>query len=573
MTDFQFTPSTLRSWQTVTDADRTVHVTGWAVEGDRRYSGKLLAKRVLDADESPLHFSELLGKLDGNFAVVAGGPNRIVLATDPVRSIPLFYRQQGGTVAASDDARLLHGSKRTVDEHSLIELATAGYVTGSHTLFAEVSGLQSGELLTWTPDFSLIDRRRYYRYACDYDAEQPVEQLCSEFDQALTTVFMRLIDSLEGRQAVVPLSGGLDSRLVASMLKRCGYRNVFCVSYGIPNNEDTSRSREVAEALGYPWKHLPYSKALWEDALSSEEMREYWSFSSNGVSVPHCDDWPALRMLHDQKEVSDDAVFVPGHTGDFISGGHLKAIFDPVHNDNPSDFNGAMVTKHYSLWDDLVASSNIRDVIDQRLAEVVDEFPRDTDEDMARMYEYWEWQERQAKLIINSVRSYEFFGSSWRIPLWAREIMDFWRKVPLALKMDKYLYRCYLVSHDPTGVFEGEAPSALWTREKAQAKRYRTVRGQARALSSRFGPTAAVVRRYDKLRRHMQEYRHHPLGMAKVYGGLRYLLNDSSKRNSLSLLSRDFLRSEYSLEIGDLVSKTKKSTPELEGSKVPSVRS
>ena len=54
--------------------------------------------------------------------------------------------------------------------------------------------------------------------------------------------------------------------------------------------------------------------------------------------------------------------------------------------------------------------------------------------------------ERQAKFIVNSVRVYEFFGYAWRIPLWDRELIDFFLKVPLKYRMrydDNYLYIQY----------------------------------------------------------------------------------------------------------------------------------
>jgi len=51
-----------------------------------------------------------------------------------------------------------------------------------------------------------------------------------------------------------------------------------------------------------------------------------------------------------------------------------------------------------------------------------------------------DWQERQAKFIVNSVRVYEFWGYEWRIPLWDNQLMDFFSGVPLKLRLEKKLY-------------------------------------------------------------------------------------------------------------------------------------
>lgn len=70
----------------------------------------------------------------------------------------------------------------------------------------------------------------------------------------------------------------------------------------------------------------------------------------------------------------------------------------------------------------------------------------DTPEDMANAFECWEWQERQAKFIVNSCRVYEFWGYDWRIPLWDSEMMDFWSRVPIELRIGKRLYDVFLRS-------------------------------------------------------------------------------------------------------------------------------
>ena len=557
MTGLKFTPSRLRSWSTLRDKTQTVHITGWADTGDKLVSGVPLAQHILDGLETPLPFSEIIRGLNGNFAVVVDSPAAIHTGVDAVRSIPLFYSNEEDTTVVSDDARSLHEDGRTIDDRSAVEYAAAGFVTGPHTLFHEVSGIQAGECVSWHRGDTTPRTERYYRYACTYDSDLSVELLCEQFDEVMTAVFRRLVDSLDGRQIIVPLSGGLDSRLIATTLKRLGYDNVLCLFYGLPGHPESVMSRDVAKALGYQWLHVPYIGRDWRETLDSPGMHEYWSFTSNGVSPPNCDDWPALKELRDNHGVSDDAVFVPGHTGDFISGGHLHSIFDPASHEDPHDFAGGMVRKHYSLWEDLVATDGIREAIGHRLEEVLGIFPRETNEDLARMYEYWEWQERQAKLIINSVRSYEFFGYSWRIPLWDMDVMEFWRRVPLDLKMDKCLYRRYLASNDPAALFQDTVPVARWNRNKAYELRNRGARGRLRALLNRTGPTAAVFGRFNKLRRHLRQYRHHPLGMARASSGLRYLLREPSKRNSFSLLVRDFLYAEYSLEISALLSRIK----------------
>ena len=55
--------------------------------------------------------------------------------------------------------------------------------------------------------------------------------------------------------------------------------------------------------------------------------------------------------------------------------------------------------------------------------------------ELADAFEAWEWQERQAKFIVNSVRVYDFWGHDWWMPLWDAGFMRFWQGVPLEFLM------------------------------------------------------------------------------------------------------------------------------------------
>lgn len=556
MAELVFLPSSHRAWTKLCDSPRTVYVTGWAAVGDAILSEKALAQHVLNGASSSRAFSDVIGMLNGNFSVVFDNGEAIYLGVDAVRSIPLFYREEGTVLKVSDDIRPLCQNGDKIDPDSLIEFATAGYVTGAHTLFSEIKAVQSGEYVSWNVPKDSPSAQRYYRYCCSYDAEDSVEELCNEFDGVLLSTFRRIIESLDGRQVVVPLSAGLDSRLVASMLKRCGYERVLCFYYGVPGSKQEVCSRETAKTLGYEWVYVPYSGSLWREALASEEMKCYWSFSWNGVSLPHCDDWLAVRALRELPQVSKDAVFVPGHTGDFICGSHLKYVFDPRWHEEPHAFNEAMIKKHYSLWDNLVTGDRIRGAIIRRLHEVLEAFPDDTDEDLARMYEYWEWQERQAKYIINSVRVYEFFGFDWRIPLWDCSIMNFWARIPIALKMAKFFYRSYLASYNLLGVFQDVGPTSPWSRELILKQRKRSLRVGMQARLQSVKPVALSLRRCQKFLRHLREYRYHPVGLCRAYGIFRYLFSEPSKRHAQALLLSEFLRHECAVEIAKLLSRT-----------------
>ena len=164
-------------------------------------------------------------------------------------------------------------------------------------------------------------------------------------------VFERLVKSVNQRQIVLPLSGGYDSRLIAVMLARLGYDNVVCFSYGKPGNWESEISRRVAEKLGYKWLFVPYSRRKWRTSFQSEERLAYTRRASALCSPAVLQDWLAVRELTDHKLLSQDAIFVPGHTNDFITGGHIPA--ELAHSGTVPTLQALLLSiarKHYSIW-------------------------------------------------------------------------------------------------------------------------------------------------------------------------------------------------------------------------------
>jgi len=49
----------------------------------------------------------------------------------------------------------------------------------------------------------------------------------------------------------------------------------------------------------------------------------------------------------------------------------------------------------------------------------------------------------ESKLYVNALRIYDFFGLDWRLPLWDRDYVDFWTRVPLDLRLGRSLMKQY----------------------------------------------------------------------------------------------------------------------------------
>src|SRR5690606_38579462 len=104
--------------------------------------------------------------------------------------------------------------------------------------------------------------------------------------------------------------------------KERDYNNVLCYTYGRKNNKEMNISREVAKKMGYKWIFIPYSKKEIRNLRKNEQFNSYLIWAG-GASTPHIQDFLAVKRLIDENKIPEEAVFVPGHTGDLVSGGQI----------------------------------------------------------------------------------------------------------------------------------------------------------------------------------------------------------------------------------------------------------
>ncbi len=425
------------------------------------YNKKLISsielKSILEISKKRVNKQEFLKdfitNLNGSFTLVVHSSKWLFACVDRLRSYPLFYANTGTELYISDNYNWILNMlpKKTLNKSGIIDYFLTGYVTGDESLYSEIQQIQAGEYIFVTCEQEVkVKRERYYKFIHNdfYDSKNvnPDEI----FKKMLNNVFKRLIKSLDGKKAVIPLSGGLDSRLIATMLKEFNYKDVICFSYGKPGNTESKISKQIANKLGFKWLFVPYSRDKWYHWYHSKELKEYYYYSNLYVSLPHIQDWPAVWELKKQFLIPENSVFIPGHTGDFISGGHIPLSWIEKSNNTflMKDVIMKILEKHYCLFN-YPKNSNIIPKLINRISRFLQNFQVNNNEDAASAFEYWEWQERQAKFIVNSVRVYEFWGYDWRIPLWDNEMMDFFSHLPIELRMKQYFYKLFLIKSFP----------------------------------------------------------------------------------------------------------------------------
>jgi asparagine synthase (glutamine-hydrolysing) len=415
---------------------------GYAFDGDQPLSAAAIAER-LDRHDTGEGWRAEVARLNGCFSAVSQRGERVFAAVDRVRTIPLFYGSVGEEFFLSDHAAWVRENVGDVkaDAGAAIEFLLTGYVTGADTLFPNVKQIQAAETLIFeTTSPQIILRGRYYEYRHRDDLLLDTEGYVSRLDALHHDIAVRLISSLGGRQAVLPLSGGFDSRLIAVMLKEHGYENVVCYTYGVPGNWEMRISRQLAEYLGFRWEFVAYSGQRWREWGANIEFNRYCRDAGNLASIPHVQDWPAVFELQRRGAIESDCVFIPGHSGDFVAGSHIPPRFADRAVVTRTEQLEAIFAAHYSLWPWPQSRVQLAPTLSRRIEAITGALQDASPERAADQFEYWDINERQAKFICNSVRVYDFFGYDWRLPLFDLRLLDFWTRVPLRLRVGRQLY-------------------------------------------------------------------------------------------------------------------------------------
>ncbi len=391
-------------------------------------------------------FGNKLNDINGNYACIYTNKDKTYVAVDRIRSFPLFYTKFGDEIYISDNIEKLveiTGEEKFEIGH-VQELMATGYVTGRKTLYKNIYQLQAGEYLIIHNKTGDIERRNHYLHKHSYDCNKSNVELCEELDLVLMNVFKRLIESVNGKPIVLFLSGGYDSRLVAVMLKRLNYENVYCISFGKKGNREVVAAEDVAKKIGLNWKLITFPRNYFRNMLNNEEFIKYIRNTANGVCTPYYQGVLAGEFIN-RGLIPEDSVIVTGNSGDLLEGDQFNSNFIEGETYTKDEIIDAIINSHYMIFGkDFSQKKIFREYVSHSIESVKNKDIY-TYEECHDILEFFNWRERQSKYVVNDARCYdEFLGNEWRLPLWDSEFMDFWLKVPIELRKNRKLYYEYI---------------------------------------------------------------------------------------------------------------------------------
>jgi|LWDU01.1.fsa_nt_gi asparagine synthase (glutamine-hydrolysing) len=414
--------------------------------------------KLLDRDLSTNDdFDYWVRNAQGHFSFIISNKKKLLCSVDHVRTMPLFYTLSSTEIIVSNHApdisKTIGTNEKEYNKQAALEIAMSGYTIGKKTLHPQISQLCAGELLIARDD--KVEVREYYRYSPWKTKEKSKTQLKKELTEVSRRVLEDMVENADGRQFVVPLSAGNDSRFIASGLKELGVKDVFCFSYGTSNNFEVKTAEQVAAHLDYSWLHVPLSVSSQKKTFKENAFNDFLEFSDTLSNAQVLIDYSAVKFLKESDQISKDAIFVNGNSGDFITGGHINPDISIDDDHRMDQLIESVVRKHYSLWHCLKFEDNVAKIRNE-LEKYASHLMHDnnlTQSNFSEIGENMEWKGRQSKIVTTTQRSYEFHGYEWRLPMWDPIYMDFWEGVEKKYKINQSLYIETLLENNWGGVW------------------------------------------------------------------------------------------------------------------------
>ncbi len=386
----------------------------------------------------------LFKEINGNFFVVSEMDYLVLVIADRINSFPIYYYRSINGLTISD--RLPECGR--LSPKNLDEYLACGFVIGSRTVYQDVFQLQAGQVLIYDKRTNEYCCKNYYGHIHHKIPGRTDEWWINELREATKKTMDHMIERLNGRHVALFLSGGYDSKLIISELRKRNYENVTCIILGSEQTKDVIVAKKVAEALKYKYIHITVDKKFWREKQKSGYMDEYFMKCARFSAMPYLQG-VVLKDLIDNQMIPSNCVAVTGNSGDVVEGNDVTHCFHIGNMYCIDDLKKWIVNRHFMLNGMISAESVSKefDFFNYLVSEdLLKERKKVTAEEAEDIIEYFNWRERQCKYVVQDVRNYDYIIGTveWLLPLWDNEFVDFWLKVPYELRYDRRLYYQFL---------------------------------------------------------------------------------------------------------------------------------
>lgn len=375
----------------------------------------------------------LVKQLRGAFSIISVEKNITHIYQDTIASFPLFYKKEDQKVIIQTSPTSQGESWSVTAVEDFQNIFCTQY---DSTLLPAWKSIPAGHHLSIDVINNTIALERYFHHfslkkaSSNPDKEKQLVEIIDNWAQ-------QILQFAQGNPIWIPLSGGYDSRLILCALLKAQAPKLHAYTYGKSLSPEVVNAHKTAKELKVDWHFIPY-----DDRAFMNFFSQYWENLSvhnhHFQSLPHEQDFFALLALKQQGLLKDNFIVVPGYCGDIPTGSYLKK-------------RDIQVKDYIQEKHQVQAQHLISDISDWDA------------------YQQWLCENRLSKFIVNSVRSYEYFGGKWMLPMWHQDFLNLFYDLKNEEKWNQKFYVETIFKHyfEPFNVDfyknSGDAPQAETT--------------------------------------------------------------------------------------------------------------
>lgn len=376
---------------------------------------------------------------DFNIAIHDARRNRLILFNDRFGFRHLFVYEDEDILMFSPEIKAFlrySGFSKKIDEQGIADYFNYFYHLGDRTMFKKVKLLPPASCL------SLEDKKR--KQVCYWEPRYTRERKPEDLDECIETGYQLFRSSLSKRIAgrkrlIVPLSGGLDSRLIIATAKDFNC-DIHAATFGEAKCSEVKIARQVCRTLGIK-KHIRIQ--IEPEWIPNYSKKMLWLTEANYATLA------TTRLCGFHEKIGEK-----GFDGllNGIFGGHLS--FGPPYF-TESDFKnralaegqlGQIITglegQRYDLFLSSCATKTMNDIVSSyREKSVSEEWERTSAASKIpafrkdRLFLYNRMRRGMNYLDLN-----RFFYDSL-LPFASYKLFDFYLSLSQDLMLNQYLYK------------------------------------------------------------------------------------------------------------------------------------
>jgi len=429
------------SIQGIEGEDIIVHSFGYFIYKDQFYVDNKLREFVRQSYVNQV-FPAIIPSLSGCFqlTIIDKNSNRCLVVQDRWGSYPMFYHQSNDYLTFSTNSQSFYNSNLSlsINQQACAEMISFGHVMGNKTLVNEIHEFAPHHWfeISLQRDGFLLQSHDYWKLTYTFQKANFAEKSKAFADLWFEKMAI-FADAIRqsGKCCYIPLSAGLDSRLLATAIDRENMPQInLTFGSGVESREiDIAGkvSRSLQHATGHYILYLNETNFLQITRNSPVTHRiTTGHFAEKDLWYPHL-----IKRECDY--------MISGHSGDFMAGSHFKTRMKSWRKVDEVveyivKFKGTPLGRHLYF-----NNSEVKELLHSSLSSIIG-----GDYDLMNSFMRWDLEERQRRFIMRSVIAENPDQVPMVLmPFFDYELFDHFVDLPFEFLLNTELYRHSMVKH------------------------------------------------------------------------------------------------------------------------------